>query len=233
MLLSEKGEDYFIKLGNEYIYNSSDEKILGVYFDNKLNFNTHLKKICKKASQKLHALARVSTFMSYKQRKIIMAAFIQSQFSYCPLLWMCHDRPRHFTINRINERSLRIISSFDLLVEKSGSVRIHRSNLQYLAIEIFKALNHLSFPLMSELFKIKETKYGLRKGIALVSFNPKTTNYGINSISYLAPKVWDQIPDDIKKCESLSIFKKKDKKWIPKKCPCTRCKLYVPNLGYV
>ena len=118
--------------------------------------------------------------MSCKQRKIIMAAFIQSQFSYCPLLWMCHDRLIHSTINKIHERSSRIvyrdnISSFDLLLEKSGSVRIHHSNLQYLAIEIFKALKHLSSPLMSELFKIKETKYGLRKGIALVSFNPKTT----------------------------------------------------------
>ena len=49
---------------------------------------------------------------------------------------------------------------------------------------------------MSELFKIKETKYGLRKGITLASINPKTTNYGINSMSYHAPKVWDQIPDD-------------------------------------
>ena len=39
LLLSQKGEDYFIK-----IMNSTDEKILGVYFDNKLNFNTHLKK---------------------------------------------------------------------------------------------------------------------------------------------------------------------------------------------
>ena len=70
---------------------------------------------------------------------------------------------------------------------------------------------------MSELFKIKETKYGLRKGSTLVSINPKTTNYGISSISYLAPKVWDQIPDDIRKCESLSIVKQKVKTWIPKK----------------
>ena len=173
MLLSEKGEDYFITIGNEYIYNSRDEKILGVYFDIKLNFNTHLKKICKKASQKLHALARVSTFMSCKQ--IIMAAFIQSQFSYCPLLWMCHNRLIYSAINKIHERSLRIvyrdnISSFDLLLEKSGSVKIHHSNLQYLAIEIFKALKHLSSPLMSELYKIKKTKYGLRKGIALFFF---------------------------------------------------------------
>ena len=187
LLLSDKGEDYFIKIGNECIYNCTKEKILGIYFDNKLNFNTHLKTLCKKPSQELPALARVSTFMSCKQRKGIMAAFIQSQFSYCPLLWMCHDRLVHSTINKIHEGSLRLvyrdnISSFDLLLQKSGSV----SNLQHLAIEIFKALKHLSSPLMSELFKIKETKYGLRKDIILVSIDPKTTNYGINSISYLA-----------------------------------------------
>ena len=66
LFLSEKGVDYFIKMGNEYIYNSTDEKILDVYFENKLYFNTQLKKLCKKASQKIHALARVSTFMSCK-----------------------------------------------------------------------------------------------------------------------------------------------------------------------
>ena len=134
--------------------------------------------------------------MSCKQRKTIMAAFIQCQFSYCPHLWMCHDRLIHSTINKIHERSLRIvyrdnISSYDLLLEKSGSVSIHHRNLQHLAIKIFKALKHLSSPLMSELFKIKETKYVLRKAITPVCFNPKTINYGINSISYLAPKVWD------------------------------------------
>ena len=150
---------------------------------------------------------------------------------------MCHDRLVHSTINKIHERWLRLvcrdnISYFDLLLEKSGSVSIHHRNLKHLAIEIFKALKHLSSPLMSELFKIKETKYGLRKGITLASINPKRTNYGINSMSYLAPKVWDQIPDNINKCESLSICKQKIKTWIPKKCPCSLCKLYVPNLGY-
>ena len=85
-------ENYFINIGTEVISNSTGEKILGVYFDNKLNFNTHVKKLCKKASQKLHALARVSNLMSIRQRKIIMNAFVHSQFSYCPLIWMCHSR---------------------------------------------------------------------------------------------------------------------------------------------
>ena len=40
LLLSDKRENFPIKIGNKFISNSTDEKILGVYFDNKLNFNT-------------------------------------------------------------------------------------------------------------------------------------------------------------------------------------------------
>ena len=42
LLLSDKRENFLIKIGNEFISNNTDEKILGVYFDNKLNFNTVL-----------------------------------------------------------------------------------------------------------------------------------------------------------------------------------------------
>ena len=49
------------------------------------------------------------------------------------------------------------ISSFSLLLEKSGSVSILYRNLHVLAVEISKALNNLSYPLMLDLFKSKET----------------------------------------------------------------------------
>ena len=238
MLLSDKDRNHIIQIDNEEILNSNEEKILGVYFDNKLNFNTHVKKLCKKASKKLHALARLSNFMSIRQRKIIMNAFINSQFSYCPLIWMFHNRTTNSLINNIHERALRIVyqdntSSFSQLLETSGSTSIHHKNLQVLATEIYKALNHLSSPLMSDLFKIKETKYNLRNKSILVSTNTKTTSYGINSVTHLGPKIWDLVPEEIKISKSLNIFKKKIKVWIPKKCPCTLCKLYVPNLGYI
>ena len=81
LLLSDKGDDHVIKIRTEVISNSKEEKIFGAYFDNKLNFNSHLKKLYKIASQKLHALARLSNLMSIRQRKIVMNAFIDSQFS--------------------------------------------------------------------------------------------------------------------------------------------------------
>ena len=135
-----------IMIGNEYIPKSSNEEILGVFFDNKLNFNTHITKLYKKAGQKLHALARLLKFMNCKQRKLTMNAFISSQFS-CPILWMCHSTSLHAQINQIHERALRMVysdsnSSFEQLLEKSGSVSIHHRNLQILAIEIYKALNN-------------------------------------------------------------------------------------------
>ena len=78
LLLSEIREDITISIQGKYITNNVNEKILGVYFDSELSFKTHITKLCKKASQKLHALARLSNLMSCGQRKIIMNAFISS-----------------------------------------------------------------------------------------------------------------------------------------------------------
>ena len=143
-----------------------------------------------------------------------MNTFILWQFSYCPLIWMCHSRSLNSQINKIHERALRIvhndsISSFEQLLKSSGAIRIHHRNLQFLAIEIYKALNNLSSPLMSELFQVKDLTYNLRKGDILVTRNVKTKNYGTDSISYLAPKIWKLIPEVIRNSKSLNIFKYK------------------------
>ena len=219
-----------IIIGNKCIYNSD--------FDNKLTFNSHVTKLCKKAGQKLHALSRISSFMSIKQKKNIMNTFIFSHFSYCPLIWICHSRSLKSQIYRIHERALRIVysdnfSSFDELLKMSNSVRVHHRNIQLLAVEIYKALNKLSSSLMTELFQIKKTKYDLCKGNILISRNVKTVYYGTESISYLAPKIWELIPTDIKNCKSLNCFKSKIKLWVPYDCPCRICKIYIQNLTFI
>ena len=70
------------------------EKLLDIYIyiDNKLTFDEHVTRLCNKASQKLHALARVPSYMITEQRRKIMAAYINSQFGYCPLVCMFHIR---------------------------------------------------------------------------------------------------------------------------------------------
>ena len=57
LLLNVTRDDLSVTVGNNYVLNTSCEKNLGVYFDNKLSFDIHVAKLCKKAAQKLHALA--------------------------------------------------------------------------------------------------------------------------------------------------------------------------------
>ena len=61
--------------------------------------------------------------------------FIKSKFSYTPVVWMFHNRKLNNHINRIHERALRIIyqddnSTFEELLAKDGSFKIHDRNLQ-------------------------------------------------------------------------------------------------------
>ena len=51
-----------------------------IYIDNKLTFDEHVTRLYNKASQKLHALARVSSYMTTEQRRKLMTAYINSQF---------------------------------------------------------------------------------------------------------------------------------------------------------
>ena len=151
---------------------------------------------------------------------------------------MCHSRTLNAKINKIHERALRIVfndnnSPFDALIQKAGTVKIHHRNLQILAVEIYKALHTYSPFLMSELFKLRDIDYNLCGGKRLNSTNIKTVYYGTETISHLPPKIWEQVPEDIKDSSSLDIFKRKIKSWIPNSCPCKICKLYIPDIGHV
>ena len=109
-MLSNPCTGHFIAIQDFIIQNSNQEKLLGITLDNKLSFDVHVSKLCCKASQKLHTLARISHFMSTKQRQIIMKTFIQSQFGYWPIVWMFYSRKLNSRINRIHERSLSTTS---------------------------------------------------------------------------------------------------------------------------
>ena len=60
--------------------------------------NTFLNYV-KKTSQKIHAIERIS---SYRKNRLITNEFISSEFGYCPLFWMFHNRRYNNNNNKIN-----------------------------------------------------------------------------------------------------------------------------------
>ena len=183
IIFSNKNETASLCLNNKTIENSKSEKLLGITLDHKLTFNEHISNICNKATQKLHALARVSSYMNTEKLRSIMKAFICSQFGYCPLTWMSHSRTLNKRINKIQERALRLVyndkvSTFKQLLEKDKSVTVHDRNLQSLAIELYKLENNLSPNIMKQVFINRNISYSLRNIRAYQVSNVKTGRFG-------------------------------------------------------
>ena len=201
--------------------------------------------MCRKASQKLNALSRLCAIIPFQKRKMLMQAFFISQFSYCPLVWMFHNRNINTRINNLHFRALRMVyrdetSTFEELLKRDGSVTIHHRNLQLLTIEMFKVEKGLAPIFMNDIFPKNENAVtenissNTRSNIKFYNrSNPKTVNYGLETLRYLGPKIWKLVPLELREIQSLNLFTKKITKWIPNSCPCRLCKLFVPQLGFV
>ena len=237
LILSEAGDQYSVNVDKCKIPNSKSNKLLGINIDNKMKFNDHVSDICTKASQKLHALSRISNYMTLTQRKITMKSFILSQFGYCPLVWMLHSRELNNRINRIHERALRIVykdyeSSFEELLKKDDSFNIHDRNIQTLAIELYKVYKGISPKIMELVFPLNSNSKYPREN-DFITRNVKKVGTGTESLAHLGPQIWNLIPLNIRNSKSLYSFKKEVRKWKPNKCPCRLCKIYVKDVGFV
>ena len=65
----------FLNIKRFQITNSNEEKLLGIKFNSKLSFESHASNLCKKPSQKLHALTKTVNDMRFSQRKALMKTF--------------------------------------------------------------------------------------------------------------------------------------------------------------
>ena len=235
-LMSGSPEHLWIKVGEHVIMESYEEKLLGITIDKELKFNSHLSDICKKASAKVTALARLVKLIPFDKKKLLMNAFIESQFSYCPLLWMFCSRELNRKINHIHEKGLRLVyqdytTSFKDLLAKDESVCIHHRNVQKVAIEMFKVKNNLSPKIISDLFQLTSNSK-VRKSFFRPNVN--TVYRGEHSLRWFGPIVWDSmLPERFKNILTIEKFKQEIKKWIPENCPCRLCREYIRGLGFV
>ena len=206
--LGKSKENDTFNFGNISLKNSKEGVILGLTVDNKLPFDNHVKKICRKASQKTCALSRISNYLDSKQKEIVFKGMIRSQFSYCPLIWMFSSRKSNNLINKVHERSLRIVSgdnhsSFKSLLSKYKEIAIHQRNLQVLMTETYKIINGITPPIMEKIFVFRENAPNVRNFHEISNEKRKTVKYGIETILNRTPFLLANLPNEYKLATSL------------------------------
>ena len=182
-------------------------------------------KKCSKANRKLTVLSRMFQFLTFKKRRALIKAYFESQFKYCPLVWMFHGRQVNNKINRLHERALRMISE--------DGFSVHDRNIQQLALEMCKVAKGLAPTAISSLFLQCSNNRHTRSQSDFSIPQVYTVYFGQNSIRYLGPLIWNSVPAALRNVESFVEFKSLIKNWKPSNCPCRLCKDYIPQVGFV
>ena len=85
----------------------------------------------------------------------------------------------------------------------------------------------MALKFLNEIFQNRVLLYNLSTNWNFSSRQVHSVYHGTESLSSLGPKIWELVPEDTKKLESLKTLKNKIKKWVPSRCPCRLCCIYL------
>ena len=117
---------------------------------------------------------------------------------------MMPGRTLNYKINRFHVTCLHVtyndcLSSFEDLFETDNSVSKHKRSIQCLAIELYRTPNGIGPDIMKDVFPLgTSSNYDIRNRHTFTTRSIKTVYYGIESLSCLALKVWELIPNNFK-----------------------------------
>ena len=196
--------------------NNKEEVILGITIDKNLTFDSLTKSISRKAGQKLKALSIISPYLEANKKELLFKSMVKSQFSYCPLVWMFCSRNANNLINKIQERSLRLItndrtSTLEHLLRTNNEITTHHRNLQVLMVEVFKIINGFAPPIMEDFFLFRDNTHNIRTFQKLSNESKKTVKSNLETVKYKAPLLWGNLQEKYKTASSLNSFKTKIK----------------------
>ena len=97
------------KCENSTISVTKEFEMLGIAIDNKLKFDNHVAKICRKVSQHIAVLKRMKKMLPFERRRDLYIACILPHFNYCSETWIFCSKSAADKLEKLNERAIRFV----------------------------------------------------------------------------------------------------------------------------
>ena len=188
-------------------------EMLGVAVDNKMKFERHIANVCRKVSQQIAVLKRMKKILPFETRKCLYLGFIIPHFNYCSETWHFCNKNITAKLEKVNESALHFVfnkkqMSYCELLDKIGLPSLANQRLANIVCMVFKAINSDHAPRsIKELFGHRKSHYDLRGNDILKLPKANTTTYALKSWRFMAPKLWNSIPDSFRTLQSFEVFK--------------------------
>ena len=188
---------------------------LGVWFDGNLSFEQHTTKLVQSCFYHLRNISKIRSFLSFKDTEIILHAFISSRLDYCNSLFTCLNQKSLDRLQSVQNSAARLLTR----TRKREHITPVLASLHWLPVRFridfkillitFKALNGFSPAYIADLLSLHISARPLRssnKGFLAVP-GARLMTKGGKSFSVRAPRLWNDLPEDIRSASSVACFK--------------------------
>ena len=196
--------DFEFIIDNCSIEIKSSENFLGVVIDVKLKFDSHIKNTCKKLSKSIGILYKLQNFVPFSVMKQLYYSLIYPYLNYCIRAWGGTYISHVNQLNILQKRAIRIINKKPYL---SHTNYLFFSN-KILRVPDISKLKVGIYMYSSEMYNAHQQNHvhNTRSRNNLVS-SFQRLNITQNSMTYIGPKIWNEIPNYVKTASSLRTFK--------------------------
>ena len=191
---------------------ANDMKLLGLTIDSSLSFKAHVKSVCNKVNAKVSALRRVRKFIPLEVMVNIYKAFILPHLEYCAPVLVELSSGLSKKLELTNQYAIRTLlnmaksTSYSTLLDYVGLKTLEHRRYSYALCLFYKCLYNMGPNNIREMFLFRINKYDLR-GFCKLDQPTYYTRFMHRSYHYVSTRLWNNLPDYVRKALSLKIFK--------------------------
>ena len=220
MLIHSKFKAYIdppiIQIGDDMIHVSSTATNLGFKFDKYLCCHDQIKQVCKSSFYFIRNIAKIRNYLTDSATESVVHAFITSKLDYCNSLY--YGLPKYLLkrLQCIQNSAARLVvqaRKFDhvtpVLIKLHWLPVCFRIMFKILLM-VYKCLHDMAPPYLANVIKPRKTSRSLRSTTMeyLEEQRSRLVTYGDRSFSVAGPKLWNNLPLQIRKSSSIQSFKK-------------------------
>ena len=194
-----------IKLNDLLLPRPVCTKFLGVYIDENLKWHSHVDALCKRLCSCIFSLRYISSFLPKSCLLSVYYGYFHSIVSYGLMFWGGSSKTLMERVFRLQKKALRIICGMKYSESCRGAFPtegiLTLSCMYIYSISVFVFENSHLFPLPSHSYPTRNNDL-----LKLPKFKHSLT---CKSFMFLAPKIFNSLPNNIKCAGSSRQFKLK------------------------
>jgi len=210
-------QDLDIVINDQHLQNVTTLNYLGVEIDNCLTWHDQVKKVTRILYLKVSKLARLRKSLNDDILMKIYHASIQPSIDYALTVWGTTCMNNLGKIQRLQNYAARVIKkNFDYinvrgvdLVRELGWMNVKQRIMYFQILLMFKSIHGLApdYLVNSVIMEIEISEVNTRRHDMNLYVPFPDSEFHKNMLFYRGAKSWNDLPSEIKDCQSIDRFK--------------------------